>query len=210
MRYGIGWQEEHEALRRASLNPIPAFKGGGGYIHVPGQTGMYAEYLARGGPPEGIGTARLTAGGRMAAYRSGVRLAGSALRAPITYTSIRGVPTFVPTESLKGGEQFMPLSGTSTASFGSAASGLAAGGSALARGGPAVGSIPGGGLGIVAAAGGGGLTVAEGLGIGGIGSSITNAGTGIINTVKEYIPLAIKIGAAVIGIKMLLWLVRKK
>lgn len=206
---GVGWQERHKADLRASQNPIPPSHGGGGFIHVPGQTGTYASYLRRGGPPEGIGTGNIMAGGRMAAYRAGVRLAGSPLRAPITYTSIKGVPTFVPTESLKGGERFLPLPGSPAPSFGSAATGLAAGGSALARGGPAVGTIPGGGLGTVAGGGaGGGLTAAPigGLGLGSIGSSITGAGTGVMNTITEYLPLAIKVVVAVIVIKIVLGL----
>jgi len=76
-------------------------------------------------------------------------------------------------------------------SFGGAGTGLAAGGTALARGGPAVGTIPGGGL-----------------GLGSIGASLTSTGTGIVNIVKQYIPLATKVVLAVIVIKIVLWLVR--
>jgi hypothetical protein len=82
---------------------------------------------------------------------------------------------------------------TGALSFGTAATGLAAGGSALARGGPSVGTIPGGGL-------------------AGIGESLTSTGAGITNMVKQYIPLATKVILAVIVIKIVLWLVigRKK
>ena len=82
---------------------------------------------------------------------------------------------------------------TGTTASQSAATGLAAGGTALAHGGPAVGTVPGGGL-----------------DLSGIGGSLTSTGAGVINMVKQYIPLAIQIGVALIGIKMLLWLVRKK
>jgi hypothetical protein len=139
----------------------------------------------------------------MAAYRAGVRLAGSPLRAATTYTSIRGgAPEFVPTASLEGGERFLPLPGAPIFSFGGASTGLAAGGSALARGGPAVGAVPGGGLGTVAAAGGGGLSTA--LGLGDVGDTMG----GIMDTIKGLIPIAIKIIIAVIVVKIVLWLIR--
>lgn len=48
------------------------------------------------------------------------------------------------------------------------------------------------------------------LSIGGIGSSITSAGTGIIDMIKQYIPLAIKVILAVIVIKIVLWLVKRR
>jgi len=165
---------------------------------------------------EGIGPSKMNilAGGRMAAYRAGVRIEGSPIRAPITFTSIGGkAPVFVSTLSLPGGRDLMPLPGSPIArSFGGASTGLAAGGSALARGGPAVGTIPGGGLNIMpAASAGGGLSVAAGgLGLGGIGESITSTGTGIVNMVKQYIPLAVKVILAVIVIKIVLWLIRGK
>jgi hypothetical protein len=46
------------------------------------------------------------------------------------------------------------------------------------------------------------------LGLGGIGESVSSFGSGIVNTVKEYIPLAIKVVLAVIVIKIVLWLLR--
>lgn len=79
----------------------------------------------------------------------------------------------------------------------SASTGVAGGGTALARGGPAVGVAPGGGLDL-------------GVAGSGIGSSISSVGSGIMNTVTQYLPLAVKIGAALIGIKIVLWLVRGK
>lgn len=42
----------------------------------------------------------------------------------------------------------------------------------------------------------------------GVSSSITSAGTGIINTLGSLIPLAIKIILAVIVIKIVLWLIK--
>ena len=73
-----------------------------------------------------------------------------------------------------------------------AGTGIAGGGTALARGGPAVGVQPGAGL---------------DLGLG-IGSSLSNVGSGIMNTVTSYIPLAIKLVLLFIGIKAVLWLMR--
>lgn len=214
-RYGIGWQERHKAALKASRIPGGSAFGGGGYRHVPGQTGLYANYISLGGPPEGIGTARITAGGKMAAYRAGVRLAGSPIKAPITYTSIRGgAPFFTPTESLKGGEAFMPLAGSPLGRglFGGTASTIsritATGGTFLSGGGgvgqtgldpagAALGTSAGAGLGAGALGGLGG-------GIGGIGGDISNIGSGIMDTAKSYAPLAIKIVLAVIGIKILM------
>jgi hypothetical protein len=202
-RYGEGWQSRHKSDLAASWKG--GTSGGGGFIHVPGQVGTYAQYLRMGGPEKGVGTANIMAGGRMAAYRSGVRLAGSPIRAPITYTSIRGgAPVFLPTESLKGGEAFMPLPGSPIFSFGGASTGLAAGGSALARGGPSVGTLPGGGVPVAAGGGaGGGLSTALTGGLGGISS-------GIMGTVTQYLPLAIKVILAVIVVKIVLWVVRGK
>jgi hypothetical protein len=215
-RYGVGWQERHKTALAASRIPGASAFGGGGYRHVPGQTGMYANYLSLGGPPEGIGTARLTAGGKMAAYRAGTRVAGSPLKAPITYTSIRGgPPVFVPTESLRGGEAFMPLAGSPLGRgiFGGTASTIsritATGGTFLSGGG-GVGQT---GLDPAAAGLGAGTTGAGALGglgggIGGIGGDISNIGSGIMDTAKSYAPLAIKIVLAVIAIKILMSILR--
>jgi hypothetical protein len=215
-RFGEGWQKRWGDLTKASRDPRGSAFGGGGYKHVPGQTGMYAQYIALGGPPEGIGTARILAGGKMAAYRAGVRMAGSPLKAPITYTSIRGgPPVFVPTESLKGGEAFMPLAGSPLArgvygsSVASTISRITATGGTFLSGGGGVGQT---GLDPAAAGLGAGTTGAGGLaalgglggGIGGIGGDISNIGSGIMDTAKSYAPLAIKIVLAVIGIKILM------
>jgi hypothetical protein len=211
-RYGEGWQERHKTLLKASRIPGGSAFGGGGYKHVPGQTGMYAQYIALGGPPEGIGTARILAGGKMAAYRAGVRVAGSPLKAPITYTSIRGgPPVFVPTESLKGGEAFMPLAGSPLGRglFGGTASTIsritATGGTFLSGGG-GVGQtgLDPAGAGLGAGTTGAGALGGLGGGIGGIGGDISNIGSGIMDTAKSYAPLAIKIVLAVIGIKILM------
>jgi hypothetical protein len=51
-------------------------------------------------------------------------------------------------------------------------------------------------------------SAAADLGLGGIGESVSSFGSGIVNTVKEYIPLAIKVILAVIVIKIVLWLLR--
>lgn len=217
-RFGVGWQERHKTALRASRIPGGSAFTGGGYKHVPGQTGLYANYIALGGPPEGIGTANIMAGGRMAAYRAGVRLAGSPIKAPITYTSIRGgPPVFVPTQSLKGGEAFMPLAGSPLGRgiFGDTASTIsritATGGTFLSGGGgvgqtgldpagAALGAGSGGALGGL----GGGALGGLGTGIGGIGGDISNIGSGIMDTAKSYAPLAIKIVLAIIGIKILM------
>jgi len=63
---------------------------------------------------------------------------------------------------------------------------------------------------IVSAAplGGGAIpTPSPGVG-GGLSGSISNLGSSITNTIKEYIPLAIKIILAIIVIKILLWLLK--
>jgi hypothetical protein len=85
------------------------------------------------------------------------------------------------------------LAGASTApsSYGTAGTGLAAGGTALGRGAPSVGSVPGGEL-----------------GLGGIGTDITATGKGIMDTITQYLPLAVKVVVAVIVIKIVLSLVR--
>jgi hypothetical protein len=46
------------------------------------------------------------------------------------------------------------------------------------------------------------------LSMSGISSSITSAGSGIVNTLGSYIPLAIKIILAVIVLKIVLWLIK--
>jgi hypothetical protein len=46
------------------------------------------------------------------------------------------------------------------------------------------------------------------LGLGGIGESMSDIGNSIADTVKEYLPLAIKVILAVIIIKIVLWLLR--
>ena len=197
-RYGIGWQERHAADLKASRNPIPPAWGGGGYIHVPGQTGTYAQYLRLGGPPEGIGTGNIMAGGRMAAYRAGVRLAGSPLRAPITHTTIRGESVFVPTESLKGGEAFMPLPGSPLARgvFGGVAAATPSGSGFVPLPSGSVSTLGGGAIAPVDVGGMGGLT--------GITTGMASVGGTILNTVKQYIPLIVIGGIAILGIKMLM------
>jgi hypothetical protein len=68
-----------------------------------------------------------------------------------------------------------------------------------------------GGMGAGAGAGaGGGAGAGAGadLGLGGIGDSISSLGSGIVDTIKEYIPLAIKVILAIIVIKIVLWLLR--
>ena len=209
----VGWQKEHAAALKASRNPIPPFRGGGGYIHVPGQTGMYSEYLALGGPPEGIGSANIMAAGRMSMYRAGVRLAGSPLRAPITYTSIKGVPTFVATESLKGGKEFMPLPGSPLARgvFGPIGK-IVEGGTRLVPGGVATASASGSGFvplpsASVSTLGGGAIAPVDIGGMGGISGITTgmaSVGSDIVNTVKPFIPLIVIGGIAILGIKMLM------
>jgi hypothetical protein len=63
-----------------------------------------------------------------------------------------------------------------------------------------------GGMGTAAPAA--GAAAAADLGLGGIGESISSFGSGIVDTIKEYIPLAIKVILAVIVIKIVLWLLR--
>ena len=60
------------------------------------------------------------------------------------------------------------------------------------------------GGGLPAPSAGGGL----GLGLSGIGSSISSYGGNLLNQVKTLVPLALKIIAAVIIVKIILWLVK--
>jgi hypothetical protein len=72
-----------------------------------------------------------------------------------------------------------------------------------------MGAAAGGGGGMGAGAGGGaGAGAGADLGLGGIGDSISSLGSGIVDTIKEYIPLAIKVILAIIVIKIVLWLLR--
>jgi hypothetical protein len=65
----------------------------------------------------------------------------------------------------------------------------------------------GGGMGTAALPSAGG----EGtLSLGSIGTGVSDIGSGIMNTIKEYIPLAIKIILAFIIIKIVLWLILRR
>jgi len=93
----------------------------------------------------------------------------------------------------------------------SAGMGVASGGTALARGGPAVGVPPGAGLNLSGVGTGLNLSgVGTGLNLSGVGSSITSTGTDVMNIAKQYLPLAIKVVLAVIVLKIVFWLIRGK
>ena len=164
--------------------------GGGGFVH-------------KGNLP---GRGFIGAAGRMSAYRAGVRIAGSPIRAPITYTQDF---RFVPTETLKGGKAYLPLPGSPLARgvFGPIGQ-IVEGGARLIPGGgsrssgfvplPSASAAPLGGGAIAP-------TPTKGLGgITGITTGMTSIGSGIIDTVKQYIPLIVIGGIAILGIKMLM------
>lgn len=180
----------------------------GGFIHVPGQVGTYSEWMEPGAQErhalvQGQMQAAkdqwraLSMPGMVAAeraYQEGLPI--GAILAPGTGHAVSGVTTrtasMAPTR----------LVVSSAKSYGSASSGIAAGGTALARGGPAIGGFPGAGLSLGGVASAGPLDK--------IGSGLTDTGKTVIDTAMSYIPLAIKVGAAIVAIKIILWLVRRK
>lgn len=138
--------------------------------------GMYAaEKAYQAGLPEGAFLAPGTGG---AAYGTAIRVGGA-----IPALTVRSIPTLT--------AQSIASRTTGTTASRAAGIGIAGGGTALARGGPSVGTVPGGGL-----------------DLSGVGSSISSAGSSMMNMVRQYLPLAVKVVLAVIVIKIILWLVR--
>jgi hypothetical protein len=58
--------------------------------------------------------------------------------------------------------------------------------------------------------GGGALATPSPGGLGGIGGDISNIGSGIMDTAKSYAPLAVKVVLAVVAIKIVFWLIRRR
>lgn len=138
--------------------------------------GMYAaEKAYQAGLPTGAYLAPGTGG---AAYGTATRVGGV-------------IPDFIPRVIPALTAQSIASRTIGTTASRTAGTGIAGGGTALARGGPSVGTVPGGGL-----------------DLSGIGSGISSAGSSMMNMVKQYLPLAVKVVLAVLVIKIVLWLIK--
>jgi len=155
---------------------------GGGFIHVPGQVGTYSEWMQPGAQERAA-----LAKGQMQAAKEQWR----ALSMPGMYAAEKQYQAGLPT-----GAYLAP--GTGSAAYGAA----------TRVGGPLTIQSTAKTSGFVplpsAATLGGGARAPTGLGLSGVSNGISGVGGDIIGTVKQYIPLIVIGGIAILAVKMLI------